>query len=372
MARIAFVEVTATVSMGGVQTCVWRLADALVEQGHQVTVIGGEGTVRLDVNHAVEVWTFPFVSRDRVVNLGSRFRRLIERASFAWHARHRVADARFDWVVINKPFDFFWAWILPADVPTRVAFLSGGTDFYFLDRLLSRRIAAWMSVSHFNAWQLHARYKGWPGVVYNGVNPTQFQSYARDESTRREFGLNPPAIVFGFVGRLTGWKGAAVVIDAMAQPELRERPVQLWIVGQGEQLLELQTQVKRLGLNDRVIFGPAVKHGDVPGLYRTIDVGVFPSIGDEAFGISLAEAMCCGRPVIASYIGGMPEVVGNEGTCGVLVPPRDVAALASAMVKFADNEAARLVMGRAARERIISHFTWRHAAERLWNVLAAA
>lgn len=357
--------------MGGVQTCVWRLAEALTEQGHKITVIGGEGSVRPVVNPAVEIWTFPFVARERVINLGSRFRRLVERASFARHARRRVAAARFDWLVINKPFDFFWAWILPADVPTRVAFLSGGTDFYTFDRLLSRRIAAWMSVSHFNAWQLHTRYKGWPHVIYNGVDPSRFHVSERDEGLRRESGLNPSGTVFGYVGRLTGWKGVAVAIEAMAQPALLERAVQLWVVGQGEQLPELQEQVKRLGLADRVIFRPAVKHGEVPDLYRVIDVGLFPSIGDEAFGISLAEAMCCGRPVIASCIGGMPEVVGNEGTCGVLVPPRDVAALTRAMVRLADDNPVRVLMGSAARARILSQYTWRHAAERFWDVLGA-
>lgn len=372
MASIAFIEVTATVSIGGVQTCVWRLANALAEQGHRITVVGGDGAIRPKICDSVEVWTFPFLERSRVLNLGSRFRRSIERISFARAARRRVLAAHFDWIVINKPFDFFWAWLVPAHGSTRVAFLSGGTDFFPLDRVLGRRLSAWLSVSHFNAWQLHARYKGWPRVIFNGVDPVRFQVAERDEALRKELGLNQTDVVFGFIGRLTGWKGASVAIEAFSQARMGGRAVRLLIVGDGEQLPRLQQQVRQLQLADSVVFVPAVAHDEVPRLYRAIDVGVFPSIGDEAFGISLAEAMCCGKPVIASHVGGMPEVMGNEGSCGVLVPPHNADALARAMVQLADDAAARLLMGRAARKRIITQFTWEHAARRLSEALAVA
>lgn len=370
MASIAFIEVTATVSIGGVQTCVWRLADALAAQGHRITVIGGDGAMRPKISGSVEVWTFPFVHRDRVLNLGSRFRRIVERLSFARTARRRVLAANFDWIVINKPFDFFWAWLVPAQGPTRVAFLSGGTDFFLFDRILSRRLSTWMSVSHFNAWQLHARYKGWPRVIFNGVDPVQFQVAERDDARRKQLGLDANEVVFGFVGRLTGWKGASVAIEAFSQVRTSGRAVRLLIVGDGEQLSRLQEQAQRLQVAGSVVFVPAVAHDEVPRLYRAIDVGVFPSIGDEAFGISLAEAMCCGKPVIASHVGGMPEVLGNEGSSGILVPPHDAGALARAMVQLTDDAAARLLMGRAARKRIITQFTWEQAANRLSEALA--
>ena len=78
------------------------------------------------------------------------------------------------------------------------------------------------------------------------------------------------------------------------------------------------------GVAEQVIFHQPVEHAMLPEFYAACDAGVFPSIGDEAFGITIAEAMACGKPVIASYIGGIPEVVGNEQSAGLLVTPGDV------------------------------------------------
>ncbi|MBI3575302.1 MAG: glycosyltransferase family 4 protein, partial [Gammaproteobacteria bacterium] len=97
--------------------------------------------------------------------------------------------------------------------------------------------------------------------------------------------------------------------------------------------------------------------------------GVFPSIGDEAFGITIAEAMSCGKPVIASHIGGIPEVVGGEESCGLLVPPGDVTALAQAMRRLADDAALRARLGDGARTRIERLYTWDMSAQRLLRAL---
>jgi glycosyltransferase involved in cell wall biosynthesis len=100
---------------------------------------------------------------------------------------------------------------------------------------------------------------------------------------------------------------------------------------------------------------------------------VFPSIGDEAFGITLAEAMSCGCAVLASHIGGMPEVVGNEGTAGRLVVPGRVDAWAEAIRALAIDAGLRDRLGAAARERIVSSFTWQASARRLaWALQADA
>ena len=103
--------------------------------------------------------------------------------------------------------------------------------------------------------------------------------------------------------------------------------------------------------------------------YAASDIGIFPSIGDEAFGITIAEAMSCGKPVIASHIGGIPEVVGNEESCGIIVPPADVAALAKAMNKLANSPELRTRMGEASRLRIERLFSWNAAADRLLGEL---
>jgi glycosyltransferase involved in cell wall biosynthesis len=373
MARIAFIDVTVTVSYGGVQTACWRLADALARAGHEVAMFGGEGAIRpANLHPNIKVHTFPFRPREKVIDLGSRFQRIVERATHARHARHAFAAGGYDRAILTKPFDFYWPWILPKDCKTKFCFMSGGTDFYAGDRFLSRRVNAWTACSHFNAWQIHARYKRWPKVIYNGVETDKFTPGVRDDSLRARLGVAPDAVLFAFAGRLVGWKGMAVALKALAEPALREANAKLLIVGDGSQKPELQQLAQSLGVANRVMFHDPVPHDRLPALYGAVDAGVFPSIGDEAFGIAIAEAMSCGKPVIASHIGGIPEVVGNEESCGLLVAPGDPAVLAAAMRRLADDAALRTQLGAAARARIERLYTWDMSAQRLLNALGLA
>lgn len=367
--RIAFLDVTTTVSFGGLQTAVWGLARELHDLGHAVTVYGGEGGVRPDLGgRAIEIRTFPFTPRDRVVNLGTRFRKLWERRTFARHARAAVASARHDWIVLTKPFDFFWPKLVP---DARYAFLSGGTDFMIGDRTAAEKIDVMLAPSHFNAWQVAARYKRFPKVIFNGVDTARFAPQAPTPRTRAELGLRDDEFVVAFAGRLVGWKGVRYAIEALAEPALSSRPVKLVVVGEGSERAALEEHTRSLGVEGRIVFTGAVPHAEVPGWYALADAGVFPSIADEAFGITIAECMSCARPVVASYIGGIPEVVGNEGSAGLLVPPADAPAIAAALRAVADGREARERMGRAARERIVADFTWRAAAERLLVAITA-
>lgn len=370
MARIAFIDVTVTVSYGGVQTACWRLADALTRAGHEVAMFGGNGDIRpTNLHPNIKVHTFPFRPREKVIDLGSRFQRIVERATHARHARHAFAAGSYDWAILTKPFDFYWPWILPNDCKTKFCFMSGGTDFYAGDRALSKRIDAWVAASQFNAWQIHARYKRWPKVIYNGVETDKFAPGVRDDSLRARLGIAPDAALFAFAGRLVGWKGMAVALKALAEPALRDANAKLLIIGDGPQKPELKQLAQSLGVANRVLFHDPVPHDKLPALYGAVDAGVFPSIGDEAFGITIAEAMSCGKPVIASHIGGIPEVVGNEETCGLLVPPGDPAALAAAMRRLADDAALRTRLGTAARVRIERLYAWDMSAQRLLAAL---
>ncbi len=367
MARIAFIDVTVTVSYGGLQTVVWKLAEVLARAGHDVTVFGGAGSVAPPKALGnVTVRTFPFTPRERVPDLGSRFQRTVERMTFARHARAAFLQGDFDWAVVDKPFDFFWPWILPKQSKTRFAFISGGTDFIAFDRMLSKRLDVLLSCSYFNAWQLRTRYrKRYPVVVYNGVDVNQFTPRPLATPLRAQLGVPADATLFAFAGRLVGWKGMSVAVRALAEPALRDVPARLLIIGEGPDKANLKQLAHSLGVADRVLLHDPVAHDLLPEYYAAADVGVFPSIGDEAFGITIAEAMSCTKPVIGSYIGGIPEVIGNEGQCGLLVPPGDAKALAEAMRALARDPARRAVMGVAARARIEQHYTWELVGQRM-------
>ena len=370
---IAFIDVTTTLFYGGVQTAVWQLAAALTDLGHQVTVYGGEGPVRPDLGgRPIAIRTFPYTPRALIPNLGTRFRKFGERWSFSRHARRAVVAADHDWIVLTKPFDFFWPRLMPGDSKTRFAFMSGGTDYMPGDRRLANRIAAWVACSHFNAWQIGSRYKCHPRVMFNGVDVARFHPRYRNPGLRAELGVTDDEVLFAFAGRLVGWKGLQIAIAALAHPQLRELPVKLLLIGGGAARDAWQTLAEDLGVGGRVIFQPPQPHTELPRFYASADVGVFPSLGDEAFGISVAEAMASGIPVVASYNGGISEVVGNEGHAGLLFEIGNVDQCARAMAALCASPPQRQAMGQAARERIIENFTWEMAARRLIAALDAA
>ena len=351
---------------GGIQTAVWHLAKALHDAGHTVSVFGGNGTLRPDLKgRAIDVRTFPFVSREKFPNFGRRFQRLSERVSFAFYARQAVIEGSFDWVIITKPFDFFWPLLMPSGSKTKFVFRSGGTDFFPGDRFLSRYIDIWLSNSHFNAWQIKTRYKHYPTVIYNGVDTERFNPKLRDMEWRDQLGVKENEILFIFAGRLVGWKGLKWAIHALSDPCLRDIPCRLLIIGDGVERIPLERLAQSLGINNRVIFHPAVPHDLLPPMLASADVGIYPSVGDEGFSNSIAEAMSSGKAVIATAFSGNPETVGNEGSCGILVSPGESKCLAEAMYRLASDHVLREKMGKAGRERILAQFTWPLVTQRL-------
>jgi glycosyltransferase involved in cell wall biosynthesis len=125
--------------------------------------------------------------------------------------------------------------------------------------------------------------------------------------------------------------------------------------------------VRALGLEDAIHFTGRVPAESIAHAYAEATLAVVPSLY-EGFGFPAGEAMACQVPVVSSRGGALPEVVGDDGTCGSLVPPKDSAALAHAIDQLLDQPERRAAMGRAGRARVLQHFTWQRAAERTVDV----
>jgi glycogen(starch) synthase len=159
-----------------------------------------------------------------------------------------------------------------------------------------------------------------------------------------------------FLGRLVHQKGVDVLVAAMALLAARGRAPTLTIAGEGEERGALETAIARRGLGDRVrLIGP-IAHGRAHDVLARADVVAMPS-RIEPFGIVALEAAQAGRPVVASAVDGLPEVVAH-GVTGLLVPPDDPAALAQAIAALLDDKARAAAMGLAARRRAADLFDW--------------
>lgn len=191
-------------------------------------------------------------------------------------------------------------------------------------------------------------------VVGNGVDARLFHPARRDPGLARSLGLQGRAVV-GFAGELRQKKGLVVLMEALAEVA-RERPLSLLAVGGVREddaglfaLLQRRLpQVHVALLQERAA-------PDLPPLYALMDVFVHPSLRDGTPN-ALLEAMACGRPVLASSVGGIPDVV-RDGRDGTLVPPGDAIALATALRRLLDDPASARRLGRAGRERVARDFT---------------
>lgn len=158
-----------------------------------------------------------------------------------------------------------------------------------------------------------------------------------------------------FVGQLISQKGVDLLVEAVRRiSERTGQPLYLKIAGAGHQRSALERLATEV-LPGQVEFLGQVE--DVPTLFRSADLAVFPSRWQEAFGLVVAEAMACGTPVIASDAGGIPEVVGHDGQVGLVFSNGDVADL-ERQIRFliADPER-RAQMRQAARERAEREFS---------------
>lgn len=361
--KICFYNVTAALHHGGLETYCWEAGRALAARGHHVTIVAGEGGA---ARHAeVELITFPFTDRSRFPNLGTRFRKLMERLSFARHAIPYLAAAGFDAVVINKPFDMPAMWQAGRrGMTAHTVFRSGGTDFFPGDRFFTSAVDHWVSTSRYNAAQIEAHYRRSVTIIHNGVDTNLFAPGKRNSALRQEWGVPEKAPLVISLGRLIGWKGLHVVVEALAGLD----NAHYLIVGDGQEKARLAELAQRLGISERVHFAGALPHGRLPETLREADLFVQPSIGEEAFGISVVEAMACGLPVLASRNGGMVEIVVDNET-GRLLPPGDVTAWRSALAELINAPEKRTALGQAARQRAIAEFTWDANARKLEQLI---
>lgn len=214
-------------------------------------------------------------------------------------------------------------------------------------RLAARLVA--VSENTRRAYEL----QGYPRrieVVYNGVALDQTGT----ADVRRELGLPADSPLVGAVGRLCEVKGQRELIEALAQvPGARALLVGADLEQGGEYQRELERVAAALGVGDRVVFaGP---RSDVGEVLSALDVVALPS-WTEGLPLVVLEAMARKRPVVATPVGGTPEVV-VDGETGWLVPPRDPGALAEALRRLLADAELRRRFGEAGYERVRERFS---------------
>ncbi len=196
-------------------------------------------------------------------------------------------------------------------------------------------------------------------VLPGAVDPVRFSPSVsgKPSSLRAKLGLGADDVLVGIVARMKPERRHAELIDAVARLRSERPGLKLAIVGRGEGEPALRAQVARLGLDDVVRFAGYWAGEELVEAYRGLDVAVWLADGNDGSARGPIEAMACGVPLVAGSGGAAEEIV-REGKTGLRVDPSDVAGLARALARLAGDRAERRALGEAARERVMTRFTW--------------
>lgn len=193
-------------------------------------------------------------------------------------------------------------------------------------------------------------------LIYNGVDLERYDHQEPCCTLRDEYGMEPGSQLVGVVARLEPEKGHPTLLEAWPQVLRRAPNAYLLVIGEGSQCEPLQRLAAELRIAHRVVF--TGRRDDVPAVTAALDVAVLPSYR-EAQGLSILEAMALSRPVVASNVGGIPEVI-EDGVSGLLVEPHDAEGLAEAISRLLLDHQLADMIGRAGHDVVRAKFCLDH------------
>ncbi len=360
--RLAIVCPYAWDAPGGVQVHVRELAMQLLGRGHEVLVLTPSRRPPAEpwVRAAGRPVNVPYNASNAPIDPRPWSR-----------ARVRAELDRFGPDVLHvheplTPSTSLWATLEAGRTPVVATFHSGAARSRLFDlaapflRRIARRLSVRVAVSQTAAAFARARIGGTFEIVPIGVDVVRFE-----RARPADLGIGTKLL---FVGRLDERKGFPIAVAAFGRLATDRPDLRLIVVGEGPD--RSATDALPDTLKERVAMLGAVSNADVPPIHAACDLYLGPAVGGESFGVVLVEAMAAGLPIVASDIYGYREVL-RDGIDGLLVPPRDSRALASAAAQVLDDPslAGRLADGGRVRART---FAWSEVIVKLEELYGRA
>ncbi len=352
---------------GGTEIAAYHLAQEMHRRGHQVEVF----TTALDSRSVVEM------DKVNVHRYATQFR--VASANFSWgllrgpqkvevdlaHAHFNMPYADYSALLYARRMGVPLVVTYHADAPE-----AGGSflrnelqsfyNHYLLPRVLDEAdIIITTTESYVEESHHLVSYRDKIRVIPNGINLEEFQTTPSKGECRDRLELPQDKVIILFFGNLVAYKGPEVLLRAFSRVN-EDHDVMLLYVGRGP----LEEELKRLSreLKVEVKFAGYVTDEEKSWYYQAADIFSLPSVNlAEAFGIVNLEAMASGLPIVASRLGGIPDVV-REGENGILFEPGNVNELSEALEYLISNENLRKEMGLNA-QKLASNYSWRRVAQ---------
>lgn len=196
--------------------------------------------------------------------------------------------------------------------------------------------------------------------IANAVDARKFRPDVTGETVRARYGVPMDHCLILCPRRLVPKNGLEFLIESLPLIRRRFSAVSVLIAGDGPERERLEARVRELDLQDSVVFAGSQDNNDLPEFYGAADIVAIPSL-KEATSIAGLEAMASACAVVATNVGGLPEII-EDGVSGLLVPRGDPEALAQAIARLIETPELRTQLGLAARARVEQKFTWEQVA----------
>lgn len=201
-------------------------------------------------------------------------------------------------------------------------------------------------------------------VIPNGIDCEKFEGLSREE-TRRNLNISKSEKVILFVGRFRPEKGVKYLLEAMSIVREKSPRARLLLVGYGEEQEHLERQITELDLQNLVTFAGKIPNEKIPQYMAASDLLVLPSLS-ESFGIVNLEAMASGLPIVATHVGGVPEIV-IDGKNGFLVEPGNPKQIAEKVLLLLESNELRHAISIQNR-KTAKYFRWEEVSQRLERI----
>ncbi len=349
--RIRVVEILATGSNGGAQEHLFGLLTRIDTSRYDVSVVAlsAGSAVRKLVRAGFSVLVID--EPDDAIAVGAMAAHLAEVRADVVHAHmYRAETVGMRAVLALAEIGHRRPYFVSTIHSSRVRSSEDQQLLQDLTRHMDRLIAVSKAIEHKLVDELRTTVP--VSLIYNGVDLQRYDHQEPCCTLPEEYGMEPGSQIVGVVARLEPEKGHPTLLEAWPTVLRAVPDSYLLIVGEGSRRDALEAQARELRIAHRVVF--TGRRDDVPAVTAALDVAVLPSYR-EAQGLTILEAMALSRPVVASDVGGIPEMI-EDGVTGLLVPPHDADALAAAIVRLLRDHPLADTLGRAGHDLVHDRF----------------
>ncbi len=206
-------------------------------------------------------------------------------------------------------------------------------------------------------------------TIMNGIDTVRFSPNDRDRNRlRSSLGIREGELLLMTSGTISIEKGHHLAVEALNALLKKNVNVKLMIVGDGEYLGPLSGLIDKFGLKERVILTGFVPNESIGSYYNAADIYLIPTLRAEGLPFALIEAMSTGLPIIASKMGGVPDIVGH-GEEGLLINPDNISDMVSKVLTLLRNEDLRKELGARARHKVLNELNSEKMIDRILNVI---